>query len=173
MVEAVKQLSLQLEKTCKSCGLLLAEDNFYRHKRGTLYAVCKSCHYERTRANLDLNRDHVRARERLRYRKNREKHLAKHRRRKYGMSQEDYLALLDSQNHLCPICLKPLRPSEFGERVDWEMASVDHCHETGRVRGILHRRCNLMLEFKFTTDDLGRAKHYLESGGVAFSAPKE
>lgn len=39
--------------------------------------------------------------------------------------------------------------------------SVDHCHDTGAVRGILHRRCNLALEFLLSDAETQRARDYL------------
>lgn len=56
----------------------------------------------------------------------------KHRRRKYGLSTAVVLALLDLQNNRCPIC---------GRLAD-RNSSVDHCHKTGLVRGMLCRSCN-------------------------------
>jgi Recombination endonuclease VII len=50
---------------------------------------------------------------------------------KYGLSWEDYQKLLALQDGRCGIC---------GEESD--KLCVDHCHETGAVRGLLCPRCN-------------------------------
>jgi len=55
---------------------------------------------------------------------------------KYGITAEEYDAILSSQGGLCAICTRPP-----GRR----RLSVDHDHETGRVRGILCPRCNSVL----------------------------
>jgi len=52
---------------------------------------------------------------------------------KYGMTVEQYDKLLEKQNGVCAIC----------KRSPEQMLAVDHCHETGRVRGLLCRSCNL------------------------------
>lgn len=54
------------------------------------------------------------------------------RKRVYGLTPEALRTLLESQGYRCPICGEPV-----GER-----DHVDHCHETGVVRGVLHGRCN-------------------------------
>jgi hypothetical protein len=48
----------------------------------------------------------------------------------YGLTPEAYDSLLEKQGGKCAICKqeKPL--------------CVDHCHATGRVRGLLCRACN-------------------------------
>lgn len=56
--------------------------------------------------------------------------------RKYGIGLEEYQRLIASQNGKCPICGR-LLPA--GNPV------VDHDHDTGRVRGVLHNRCNLAI----------------------------
>lgn len=59
--------------------------------------------------------------------------------RNYGITEEDFLNLIRIQNNKCDIC-----------RVDFSCIKtkdihVDHCHETGQVRGVLCRWCNLTL----------------------------
>lgn len=63
-------------------------------------------------------------------------------RRAYGLAQfgitiEQYELLLDIQGNVCAIC---------GDKcLSGRRLAVDHCHETGRVRGLLCRRCNQRL----------------------------
>lgn len=60
-------------------------------------------------------------------------------RSKYNLSLEEYQALLDKQNGVCAIC----KTTNWGTRNGKAIApSVDHCHKTGKVRGILCLRCN-------------------------------
>lgn len=56
--------------------------------------------------------------------------------RKYGLTIEDFQKLRDQQNDLCAICGKP--ETQKGRR----LLSVDHCHETGKVRALLCKHCN-------------------------------
>lgn len=58
--------------------------------------------------------------------------------KQYGLTPEDYAARLEAQGRVCAICNADRPHSKY----DW---SVDHCHQTNRVRGILCGRCNLML----------------------------
>jgi len=55
----------------------------------------------------------------------------------YGISEEDYDAMLSYQNGVCAIC-DGVNPS--GRRL-----AVDHCHTTGKVRGLLCSKCNTLL----------------------------
>lgn len=57
--------------------------------------------------------------------------------KRYGLTYDQYISLLNEQNHSCAIC----NTKKSGKR-DWH---VDHCHETGRVRGILCHHCNILL----------------------------
>lgn len=52
--------------------------------------------------------------------------------RTYGISREQFNDFLVAQGGLCPICHLELGDDQ----------AVDHCHKTGRVRGILHKKCN-------------------------------
>lgn len=55
--------------------------------------------------------------------------------RTYGLTLEDYDRMLAEQNGGCAICATatPGGPGRF---------HVDHCHNTGRVRGLLCCNCN-------------------------------
>lgn len=54
--------------------------------------------------------------------------------RRYGLSVEQYMAMLKRQKGLCAICQKPYSTKRL---------HVDHCHRNGHVRGLLCARCNL------------------------------
>lgn len=53
----------------------------------------------------------------------------------YHLSEEGFWDLFSEQDGKCAICLKPL---VFGDKE----TSVDHCHKTGKVRGLLCFSCN-------------------------------
>lgn len=71
-------------------------------------------------------------------------------RKKYGLEWDEYLELLDAYDHACAIC---------GSRED---ICVDHCHETGQVRGILCRKHNAGIgALGDSVEGLQRALEYL------------
>ena len=89
--------------------------------------------------------------------KARERHLQK----RYRLSNEDYEALLFSQNGGCAICKTDscYTHPKSGKPVS---LSVDHCHDTGTIRGILCKDCNIGLaNFKDEPTLLLRAIDYL------------
>lgn len=82
------------------------------------------------------------------YRNNRDKVLARVRRyqkvhgerkklQKYGLTPEDFERMWEQQKGTCPICEHPLKRDKS--------THVDHCHETGKVRGLLCVECNHLL----------------------------
>jgi hypothetical protein len=81
------------------------------------------------------------------------RHVARHwLRKKYGIDWKTWHALLIAQSGRCDICRDPL--------VD---PNVDHDHESGAVRGLLCRDCNLGLgNFRDDPDRLREAAKYLE-----------
>lgn len=72
---------------------------------------------------------------------------------KYGITEIDYERLLVEQGGACAICRNP----STGRRL-----SVDHDHDTGRVRGLLCFTCNIGLgSFKDSILRLESAIEYL------------
>jgi hypothetical protein len=71
--------------------------------------------------------------------------------KKYGMTFDECDALLTSTDR-CQIC----------DQKPEKKLVVDHCHKTGKVRGLLCQQCNLGLgAFRDNQDILDRAKLYL------------
>lgn len=68
--------------------------------------------------------------------------------------------MLNTQNHLCKICNLP------GFKLDPRSKTllvVDHCHSTGKVRGLLCHNCNRALGlFKDNTNSIENALNYLK-----------
>lgn len=56
--------------------------------------------------------------------------------KKYGLTIQEFVDMLDQQDHKCGLCAKPI--SEIDSR-KW---AIDHDHSTGKVRGILCYGCN-------------------------------
>ncbi|MFF2851711.1 endonuclease VII domain-containing protein [Streptomyces sp. NPDC058001] len=72
-------------------------------------------------------------------------------RRKYGLTPAELDHMIAEQRGICCICL------------DAPAAHVDHCHETGSVRGVLCFSCNAALgHLKDRPDAIRRAAAYLE-----------
>lgn len=73
--------------------------------------------------------------------KNRQSIRENHSARKYGMTIEQYKEFIINHNNLCSICFKEeTRKTRDGETTS--TLCVDHCHDTGRVRGLVCHNCN-------------------------------
>lgn len=141
---------------CKEEKMLNFE-NFYRSSqtKSGFRSWCRECQNEANRLYANKHKDrmvkatlksrnktkerkqaHVGAQERYRtsYKGNR-KYLDTLIKGKYGISLEKYESIIEEQGGGCSICLKT--EEEEGKRL-----SVDHCHETNKVRGVLCCNCN-------------------------------
>lgn len=94
---------------------------------------CTKCH----------NRFYENKPERKEYKKNNKFYKAGwYLERKYGLTQKQYNEMLYSQILECAACGKSW---ELDESVDKKAWPVDHCHRTGKVRGIICDPCNRTL----------------------------
>jgi hypothetical protein len=59
--------------------------------------------------------------------------------RAYGVTLDWFNEQLAKQNSVCAICDKPETAVIHGKQIS---LAVDHCHDTGKVRGLLCRACN-------------------------------
>lgn len=77
--------------------------------------------------------------------------------KKYGLTEADYDAILASQGSGCRICKTARLPAGY-------KLALDHCHATGKIRGILCSNCNMALGMMRDSPELLRAAaEYLET----------
>lgn len=120
--------SPHIEKKCSSCQTIKPVGEFYASRRSR-DRYCKACRRERDRARAEkkaARRDPM---------KDRESKLKAN----YGITLQQYDAMLEAQDGVCAICLAPETRSVYGEL---PRLVVDHNHATGRVRGLLCASCN-------------------------------
>ena len=131
-----------MEQTCSKCGETKTVDEYYTDNRAKSKraSACKTCCLEAKA---------------LDYKKHRGKRLAYRRSYLYGVSQGDYETLHNKSKGVCGIC---------GCAEGSKMAlAVDHCHKSGKVRGLLCNNCNNGLgRFKDDPDLLQLAIKYLK-----------
>jgi len=134
-------------KICKKCGLPKELVEF-RVDRGYVRGECRSCEREamKKRDPVKLaaaarkwskeNPEKRNAIKRAWYAKNKSRYNIKRREKSYGMVPGQFEEMLSNQKGLCAICNDALIEPH-----------VDHCHETGMVRGLLCNNCNSGLGF--------------------------
>lgn len=97
----------------------------------------------RNRAAIKARRagqnDKIRADANARYHANPQKHRDDFLRRRYGVSQVDYDRMLADQNGRCAVCgtAEYIGPGK--------KPHIDHDHKTGKIRGLVCVRCNVLL----------------------------
>jgi hypothetical protein len=84
---------------------------------------------------------------------------------RYGVTKEQYESMVAAQNNLCAICNRPEKDVHQSGRL--KSLSIDHCHKTGKVRGLLCFACNSSIgKFDDDVDLLRSAIRYLEKESV-------
>lgn len=157
-----------LQRECSRCGETKPIDRFkvYKRKNSPLTArTCKDCENkdakERYQANPEKYRESGRTYSR-RYRENNPEKskeslrvyrlthpdAIKNRRRRvwlrqgYGITLEEYQRMFAAQGGVCAICAEPETSTYRGKVRE---LGVDHCHITGKVRGLLCSQCNVAI----------------------------
>lgn len=128
-------------RLCRACGERKNMTDFYlTSSRIHRHRTCKACQRDRARERRSEDPEKYAKRDR-------QSRML----REYGLTEDQYQALLDSQSSRCAICRGALTSPH-----------VDHDHSTGRVRGILCFTCNTALgKFHDSVEVLESAIEYL------------
>lgn len=90
-----------------------------------------------------------------------------HLKRKYGLSIEDYEGMVEAQQGCCRICGGHGGDRGWITKRERAKLFVDHCHETGKVRGLLCHQCNAGLGmFRDSPNLLTSAISYLKENDL-------
>lgn len=132
--------SIKKPPKCPTCGETNI-DKFYVDKEGNrTNKSCRDCHKKECKKRWH-------ARDRL--------DRWASRNYKYGVTKDYLIYLYEQQKGKCAICLE--------EPKTVRGLHVDHCHQTGKVRGLLCHCCNTALgSFKDNAELLTKAINYLK-----------
>lgn len=98
----------------------------------------------------------------------------------YGLTEQQYATMFEAQKGCCAVCDSPIvsRLDETRELYTGHgcpknnVSRVDHCHKTGRVRGLLCGNCNHALgKFQESEKILLQAVRYLRESATAQAKP--
>ena len=165
--------SADYTKTCSLCDETKLAEHFHSAptSRDGLQSRCKACqsklYSEWAKRNPDKrrekhkewrnkNRASLNKRQREWHRSNPGKSAEYELKKNYGLAPGTFAKMLAAQDGKCAIC----RTEPNGKR----RFHVDHCHDTGAVRGLLCSNCNLLIgHAKHSEVILGAAIVYLKS----------
>jgi hypothetical protein len=130
-------------KACSCCYQFFGKEFFHPERRNVdgLNSACRQC---RNKKALQWQQNNPKSK--------RSTHLKS----KFGITAEQFDEMLQLQNHCCAICMSPT-PKGRGT------FHVDHCHETGKIRGILCHDCNTGIgKLGDSLESVKKAVSYLE-----------
>tara|TARA_R110000868_G_scaffold31584_1_gene115628 strand:+ start:359 stop:871 length:513 start_codon:yes stop_codon:yes gene_type:complete len=137
---------------CRECDIDLDPRNIVKGRYFRQDWICNSCWKEqivkKKRIWHQLNKEKSKKVNKIWQQNNKDKMAFKQHERclkqKYNMSPEEYQNLLEKQQGLCAVCIQPETFVNPRSGIVIKLAA-DHCHETGKIRQLLCRRCNIVL----------------------------
>lgn len=146
-------------KICTKCKISkqLSEYNKEKSRKDGLTTHCKSCLKIKDQKWYKTNIDSIKNKKQMPIMKSYHKTQSTKWRKtnpdkirntmlqhRYKITSDQYENMLISQNYVCFICKNPeTGRSSSGNNIKY--LAVDHCHKTGKVRGLLCSECNRAL----------------------------
>lgn len=118
-----------MKKRCSHCKEVKDISNFCKNKstKDGYHHQCKKCASEYALAYSKTKTGKI----------NGKFNMLKYR---YGLTRDEYHDLINKQKNKCCICGDELKTGTG-------KSGIDHNHETGKVRGILCRNCNILIGY--------------------------
>jgi hypothetical protein len=144
-------------KVCSICKKRKRISNFHKNigKNDGFHTQCKMCRNEVLRR--EEHKDSTRVYKNSWSQYNKESIKNSQLKSKFGITLPEYNELLFKQENKCAICNNESSTNE-------KDLAVDHCHKTGKIRGLLCHTCNLGLgHLKDDINLLNKAVDYLKN----------
>lgn len=166
-------------KLCRKCQIKKPIKEFFKHINGKfgVSGRCKQCiklYQEQNKEHRKIyskqygkyywlkNKKKIQERTQKWLKDNPDKHFGYQLKYHYGITLQTYLKLSQKQNNVCAICNKKEVKTRNGKKL-FQLA-VDHCHKTGKIRGLLCHACNNGLgRFQDNIQFLRSAIKYLQT----------
>lgn len=160
-----------MAKKCTKCNKKLSLSSFHRNKRNKDGRTewCKLCKAKYAKKHWVENKKRLQKQRRKHYvehkveiaaasaKRNKKRGWAYRIMSHYGITVKQYTAMLKAQGGGCWIC---------GSVPKKRKLHIDHCHKSGKVRGLLCMRCNRGLSwYSDSSVRLHKAAQYLEENG--------
>lgn len=145
-------------KKCSKCGETKSLEEFHkcpRHK-SKRKSYCKPCANEYSRLYRKRMSKETKRKNGLKVKQH--AYFAR-----YGIKYSEYVSMCKNRDFKCDICGAKKKLAATKERhKSKDLLVLDHCHESGKIRGILCQTCNQGLGlFKDNIDILTQAHVYL------------
>jgi hypothetical protein len=142
-------------KQCNKCLLTKPLSEFFKDKNNKTdgrYSICKICKQIAAMKWREANREQYNENQRKQHAKN----YQRNRLYRYDITPKQHADMLLRQKGLCAICQKPPTAKRA--------LATDHCHKTGRVRGLLCYKCNRDMNVVDNPAHLAKLLEYKKEG---------
>jgi hypothetical protein len=146
-------------KICWRCNRRKLIGKFRRNKAAAsgIDGLCRTCDYCLTKEWRQKNKVKHNAQQKSLYSRRISENRFYRLKSRYGLTKENYFALVLIQKSKCAICKTPLPKNGRG-------VHLDHDHKSSKVRGLTCQSCNFGLGgFKDSISNLRAAIKYLKS----------
>lgn len=120
-------------KVCNKCNVDKPVSEYYIDpRRNKPRGICKKCMND---AKLAANRNREGG--------NQKYQLKYYLKNKYGIELDTYIDMMESTSH-CELCGAAIK-SRITGKSKGKFKALDHCHKTGKIRGVICSNCNIAL----------------------------
>lgn len=140
---------------CRMCKAPLTDDNWSKTLQSYRRYICTACwrirqkkYYQKDPNGPEKRLKSYRKRQQSwsveRFALERKKNYIRWIKKRYGISFDEFNNLFLKQSNKCPICDNILKTENIVGR-GYNGTHIDHCHKTGKIRGLLCSKCNKMI----------------------------
>lgn len=125
-------------KTCEIHGNLTKQQTYNYSVNKKTYLKCSKCQNKWSKKHYSKNKNKYNTRCSV---KKKILTLKSNLKKRNNISIDEYNLMVEKQCNLCAICKKPESRKDYRNNITIRL-SVDHCHKSQKIRGLLCDKCN-------------------------------